>query len=349
MIYVARVFSGIQSNADIAEEWTAYLNLKIEGAVFLCPWLPMVRHWVNSGDTRARGMHLDISCAQQFDGVIALSEVTGGVAEEWKAAKNSLYIDTVAYSSTEKFPTVYLEQIQEWVNSIASSPQLAEAESDALGRMIAKFLALYYQAKDSPTRDDGEMLEMKVALDAMRDYRSKSERVDMCDEISLIAQEWSTGWHNIEGDVETATCMRRICDVIGTTYGGDNGTVDWKSLAKTLNEENLRLRDALNARVADATESDSVAKGSQKSAKPALSFSCNVDSDWQLALENFSKKIEKINRIISGLPTVTELHEHGRNPDDVFAEHCALQEIKLTVNGVEFSTIESSVTEPEGA
>jgi hypothetical protein len=46
LIYVAHKFGGVQAFADDAEHWTAQLNQHVNGAVFIYPWLPMVRHWV---------------------------------------------------------------------------------------------------------------------------------------------------------------------------------------------------------------------------------------------------------------------------------------------------------------
>ncbi len=89
LIYVAHKFGGNLKNADRAEALTAYLNLHIEGAAFICPWLPMVRHWIDSGDTRARGLRIDLETVKVCAGLIALTEETqGGVKLEWDVAKS---------------------------------------------------------------------------------------------------------------------------------------------------------------------------------------------------------------------------------------------------------------------
>lgn len=46
------------------------------------------------------------------------------------------------------------------------------------------------------------------------------QRGEWCDEISLIAQEWSEKYDTSD-DNKAEYFMKRICDVLGTTYGGD--------------------------------------------------------------------------------------------------------------------------------
>lgn len=103
----------------------------------------------------------------------------------------------------------------------AATRLLSEAEDAALRRIRVKFMALHYQAKDSPTADAGELLEMQVARDALHAYgqTEPDPRFAMCD-ISLIAQEWAEQ-NPIGQGTSAPSFMRRICDVIGVTYGGD--------------------------------------------------------------------------------------------------------------------------------
>jgi len=115
LIYVAHKFSGDLTNADKAESLTAYLNLHIDGAIFLCPWLPMVRNWVDSGDTRARGLTLDLECIKRCDGLIALSPLEGGVRLEWEVAKSKHMFALTGDKDWDP-----LDLVQVWVNQLGT-------------------------------------------------------------------------------------------------------------------------------------------------------------------------------------------------------------------------------------
>jgi hypothetical protein len=118
LIYVAHVFSGIQSNADRAESWTARLNWRIQGAVFICPWLPMVRCWVDSGETRALGIILDRECVRHCDALLALSPLLGGVKSEWDLATDKILCDTSMIVGEPSAEWLGFEVIQAWINSM---------------------------------------------------------------------------------------------------------------------------------------------------------------------------------------------------------------------------------------
>ena len=118
LIYVAHIFSGEQCNAERAEKLTAILNGWIQGAVFICPWLPMVRHWVDSGETRARGLQLDLECVRQTDGLLALTPLVGGVLQEWDVAENKVLCDTTAIINDVSPDWTGFELIQSWVDSL---------------------------------------------------------------------------------------------------------------------------------------------------------------------------------------------------------------------------------------
>jgi hypothetical protein len=114
IVYVAHKFGGDLANADKAEKWTAWLNLHIERAAFICPWLPMVRHWVDSGKTRARGLVLDVFVARRCDATLALTAVEGGVLEEWKASKYRRCL--IAPTSDEDDLTGFMVNVQSWID-----------------------------------------------------------------------------------------------------------------------------------------------------------------------------------------------------------------------------------------
>ena len=122
-VYVAHVFSGNQQNATDAEKWTAWLNDRIGGAVFLCPWLPMVRYWPDCGSSRRRGLMLDLACVRKFDALIALSPLVGGVEIEWEAATNRLSVDTSGPNCDAEFDRIE-KTTQQWIDSLqATEPE----------------------------------------------------------------------------------------------------------------------------------------------------------------------------------------------------------------------------------
>ena len=119
LIYVAHPFGGNQHFADNAEELTALLNLRVERAVFICPWLPMVRCWVNSGEHRARGLMLDCETVKLCHGLLLLGkEHSMGMLKEFEAA-------TAAGIPSLKVSNGWLMSeaiaIQEWVDSMPST------------------------------------------------------------------------------------------------------------------------------------------------------------------------------------------------------------------------------------
>lgn len=113
LIYVAHKFGGNLTLADNAERLTAYLNLHIEDAVFVCPWLPMVRYWVDSGKTRCRGLMLDLATVKRHDALIALSELEGGVKQEWDVARTARRFDLIGDPKIDR-----LDLVQAWVDCI---------------------------------------------------------------------------------------------------------------------------------------------------------------------------------------------------------------------------------------
>jgi len=119
LIYVAHVFGGSVVKAHRAEYWTAALNERIEGGLFFCPWLPMVRHWVDSGESRERGMRLDLEFVLRSDALLALSPLVGGVLQEWEVATNKILCDTSTVSAEPARDWLGFAVIQSWVDSLS--------------------------------------------------------------------------------------------------------------------------------------------------------------------------------------------------------------------------------------
>jgi hypothetical protein len=120
LIYVAHKFSGDIRNADRAEHWTAWLNLHIERAVFFCPWLPMARHWVDSGETRARGLAIDLACVRRCDGLIAVGIYHGSAGVEIEMNHATQHGKSVMSLEKPHGLRRDIEAAQQWVDSIWS-------------------------------------------------------------------------------------------------------------------------------------------------------------------------------------------------------------------------------------
>lgn len=72
IIYVCHPFGGNLNNLDSAEYWAAYLT-RIYLAFFVVPWVPLCRHWLNDGETLARGIACDTAfILRSCDGLIAI-------------------------------------------------------------------------------------------------------------------------------------------------------------------------------------------------------------------------------------------------------------------------------------
>lgn len=69
LIYVAHPFGGDRSNLDRAEAWIAFLCQRFD-ALFWAPWIPLCRHWPDSGDSRKQGLELDLDAVRRSDGLV---------------------------------------------------------------------------------------------------------------------------------------------------------------------------------------------------------------------------------------------------------------------------------------
>jgi hypothetical protein len=88
LIYVAHPFGGIASNLDAAELWVAELSRAFPH-IFWAPWIPLCRHWVDSGDARKRGLEIDLAAVRQSDSIVlcGTGTPTPGMLVEIEAAK----------------------------------------------------------------------------------------------------------------------------------------------------------------------------------------------------------------------------------------------------------------------
>ncbi len=69
IIYLAHPFGGNPENLDAAERWAAWLSLRFD-ALFAVPWVALCRHWPDSGETRKRGLELDLAAVRHCHGMI---------------------------------------------------------------------------------------------------------------------------------------------------------------------------------------------------------------------------------------------------------------------------------------
>ena len=74
LIYIGHPFGGDKTNLDKAEAWVAFLSAHFD-ALFWAPWIPLCRHWVDSGNSRRRGLELDMSAIDVSSGVLFVGGV----------------------------------------------------------------------------------------------------------------------------------------------------------------------------------------------------------------------------------------------------------------------------------
>jgi hypothetical protein len=88
LVYFASLFGGDQKKADQAEDWCAQLLLHFD-VILIAPWLAPVRHWVDSGEHRKRGLWLDCEAVRRCDEIWFLcdSELSPGQKEEERTAQ----------------------------------------------------------------------------------------------------------------------------------------------------------------------------------------------------------------------------------------------------------------------
>jgi hypothetical protein len=87
LVYFAAPFGGDQKKADQAEEWVAELMRHLD-VILIAPWLAPVRHWVDSGEHRKRGLWLDCEAVKRCDEIWFLrdGELSLGQKEEERTA-----------------------------------------------------------------------------------------------------------------------------------------------------------------------------------------------------------------------------------------------------------------------
>jgi hypothetical protein len=95
LIYIAHPYGGNPENANAAEEWCAKLS-KVFNAVFFAPWISLVRHWEDSGETRERGLMLDLEAVKRADEIWFITNTwklsSGQKQEEECALKHNIKI-----------------------------------------------------------------------------------------------------------------------------------------------------------------------------------------------------------------------------------------------------------------
>jgi len=102
MGYVAHPFGGDMLKLDCAELWCAELSLLFSKwrevkIICLAPWIPLCRHWPNTGDVRSKGLEIGKACVMASDILFltggafladrATSALRGGMRDELEAAK----------------------------------------------------------------------------------------------------------------------------------------------------------------------------------------------------------------------------------------------------------------------
>jgi hypothetical protein len=100
IIYVAHPFGGNLKNLDKAEKWAAWLTERFD-ALFVVPWVPLCRHWRDSGTSLTRGIDMDKAAIARCDAMIAVGGgISRGMAIEIEFARG-LGIQVIEISMCE--------------------------------------------------------------------------------------------------------------------------------------------------------------------------------------------------------------------------------------------------------
>jgi hypothetical protein len=128
IIYVAAPFGGNPENLDKAERWAAWLSMRFE-ALFVVPWVPLCRHWVDSGETRKRGLELDLVAVRHCHGMIMVGgNVSPGMAIE-KAEARELW-DLHEFRSPEQLEqhSFEMDALAGWIRQVSAGAQTVGVE-----------------------------------------------------------------------------------------------------------------------------------------------------------------------------------------------------------------------------
>jgi hypothetical protein len=88
VIYLAAPYGGIPSKLDAAERWAAWLSLRFD-AFFIVPWVAICRHWPDSGETRKRGLELDLAAVRHCHGMLMVGGfISSGMVSDKSAARD---------------------------------------------------------------------------------------------------------------------------------------------------------------------------------------------------------------------------------------------------------------------
>lgn len=113
LIYVAHPFGGDKSNLDKAEKWVADLSQRFD-AIFWAPWIPLCRHWVDSGESRKRGLEIDLAAVRCSDAVIAVGGfVSPGMNLEIEESSASLDATLASRENVWRFIGEFLDDLPE--------------------------------------------------------------------------------------------------------------------------------------------------------------------------------------------------------------------------------------------
>jgi hypothetical protein len=91
LIYVAHPYGGCPEALDRAELWLDRLSTLMVRALFWAPWIQLCRLWPDAGETRERGLELDLACVARSDGVLMVGgKVSPGMQLERQSARSCL-------------------------------------------------------------------------------------------------------------------------------------------------------------------------------------------------------------------------------------------------------------------
>jgi hypothetical protein len=123
LVYLIHRFGGDPRNLESAEHWAAWLTLHFD-ALFIVPWVPLCRHWPDSGRTRELGLEIDLDALGHCRRAIAVCGLPGGV------------LSTGGAIEFQEARELRMHPVD---CSIFETPEQLEADMDAMARLEREF------------------------------------------------------------------------------------------------------------------------------------------------------------------------------------------------------------------
>ena len=123
LVYLIHRFGGDPRNIESAERWAAWLTLHLD-ALFVVPWVPLCKHWPDTGRHRELGLEIDLDALNKCDRALAVCGIAGGVLSPGGAIE---------------FQEAHVQGMRPLDCSCFETPEQLELDDDAMARLGREF------------------------------------------------------------------------------------------------------------------------------------------------------------------------------------------------------------------